>query len=79
MTDQIIYKGKPLSEFTLWELELANYEFAEAEKIREEASNHHKFDKINNKEAIELPPINPEFLILKSAIKIEFEKRKNDA
>lgn len=75
----MIYKGKNLADFDLWELELANYEFNEADRKREEASRHHKFDKINNKKAIELPPINPEYLKLKEAIKQEFEKRKSNA
>lgn len=81
MTDNLptIYKGKPLSEFTDWELEQCNYEFAQAEAERENASKHHKFDKINNKKAMDFPPPNPQYLKLKEAINLEFEKRKTNA
>ena len=47
-----IYKGKPIEEFTDWELRQANAKFAAAEEIREKASKHLKFDKVNNNKAI---------------------------
>lgn len=74
-----IYKGKPLEDFSDWELSLSVYEFLEAEKKREEASQHHKFDKVKNKKAMDFPSINPEYLKLKSAIIEEIEKRKSNA
>ena len=64
----MIYKGKELSEHSLWDLGklkeiLASLE--EAENRREIASKHLKFDKVNNKKAMEFPPPNPEFLKIK--------------
>lgn len=77
--EPITYKGKKLADFDLWELELAIKEFEEAETKRENASKHHKFDKVNNKKAMNFPPPNPQYLKLKTAIHQEFEKRKNNA
>lgn len=88
MTDEVeaevTYKGKALKDFDLWELEQANYEFNEAEKKRETASKHVKFNEdrvIDNTKVpkMNMPPANPEYLKLKLAIKQEFEKRKNNA
>lgn len=75
----MIYKGKDISEFTDWELAQANVEFAQAEEKREAASKHHKFDKVNNKEAMDFPSISEQYLKLKSEINQEFEKRKPNA
>ena len=62
-----IYRGKLLSAYSLWELGEIEASLKEAEAKREEASKHHKFDKVNNKKALEFPSINPEFLKLKNA------------
>lgn len=75
----MIYKGKEIVTFSDWELELCMTEFIEAEAKREEASKHPKFNKSNNDQAMEFPPINPEYLILKQEIIKEIEKRKSNA
>jgi len=78
------YKGKPLEEFSLWELEQAKYEFDYAEARRENASKHPKFNEdrvINNQKIpkMEMAEIaNPAYLELKQAIHEEFKKRKNN-
>jgi hypothetical protein len=72
----MIYKDKEISDFTDQELADTIDELVSAEAIREEASKHHKFDKINNNKALEFPPINPEYLKLKDAINSELESRK---
>ena len=51
MAENVIYKGKPLPEFSLWELEQIMYEFNHAEARRDNASKHPKFNEdrvINN-------------------------------
>lgn len=73
------YNGAPLSTLNLWELGQIEKSLEEAEAKREEASKHPKFDKINNKKALTLPPTNPEFLKLKSAVKEEIRKRQSNA
>lgn len=75
MTD--IYHGKPLALYNLWELAAIKRELRLAELKREEASKHHKFDKKNNKKALDFPPTNPEFLKLKDAVEAEIRKRQN--
>ncbi len=78
MTDEpYIYCGKALSEYSLWDLGVIEKSLKDAEAKREEASKHHKFDKIKNKKAMEFPPPNPEFLKLKSAIEAEIRKKQN--
>jgi len=73
----IVYAGKFLHDHDLWELEKHMHDFLEAEKKRELASKHPKFDKKNNKKAMDFPPPNPEYLKLKNAILKEIESRKN--
>jgi hypothetical protein len=77
MTDNISYGGKPLSLYSLWELGdfLKRIEAAEAK--REAASKHKKFDKANNKQAMEFPPANPEYFKIKNAIIEEIRKKQN--
>lgn len=75
----MIYKGKEIATFSDWELEQCIYEFTQAEVKREEASKHPKFNKSNNEKAMEFPPINPQYLILKQEITKELEKRKSHA
>lgn len=72
------YNGKELSEYSLWELQAIKTSLKEAEDKREEASKHHKFDKVNNKKAMEFPPPNPNFLILKEAVEEEIRKKQNE-
>lgn len=71
------YLDKELSEYTLQELELIWCDLQEAEAKREKASRHLKFDKVNNKKAMEFPPPNPNFLILKDAIVEEIKRKEN--
>ena len=77
------YKNKELSEFSLWELEQAKYEFDHAEARRDNASKHPKFNEdrvINNQKIpkMEMAEIaNPAYIELKQAIQEEFEKRKS--
>lgn len=70
------YNGAPLSTLNLWDLGQIEKSLEEAEAKREEASKHHKFDKTNNKKALTLPPINPEFLNLKASVKAEIKQRQ---
>jgi hypothetical protein len=67
----MIYNGKPLSEYSLWELGLIEQSLKEAEAKREEAKKHTKFEKM------EFPPPNPEFLKLKFAVEEEIRKKEN--
>lgn len=71
------YLNRLLSDYSLWELVDFLKSFKLAEARREEASKHHKFDKVNNKKAMEFPPINPEFLKLKEAIEKEIRNKQN--
>lgn len=70
------YLNKPLKEYFTSELEKVLASFKEAEEAREKTSQHPKFDKANNKKAMEFPPPNPNYLKLKSAIEEELESRK---
>lgn len=78
MTDDYIYSGKPLASYSLWELGTIEVSLKEALAKREKVSKHHKFDKKNNKKAIEFPPTNPEFLKLKDAVEAEIRKRQEN-
>lgn len=71
------YAGKPLTEYSSWDLIVIERGLKDAELRREEASKHHKFDKVNNKKATSLPPPNPNFLKLRIAIEEEIRKREN--
>ena len=71
------YRGKPIADYDLWELGDIHKSLHEALEKREAASKHHKFDKINNKKALDFPPTNPEFLKLKDAIEAEIRKKQN--
>jgi len=66
------YLGAPLSTYSLWELGQFLKSFVDAEKKRKEAKNHEKLKKRN----IKLPPPNPEYLKLKSAIDNEIKFRQ---
>ena len=66
------YQGQPLSSYSLWELGQFEKQFLEAEKRREEASNHEKL----KKRKINLPAPNPEFAKLKLAIENEIKIRQ---
>ena len=77
MTDEISYGGKPLATYSLWELGQFLERMEDAEKKREVASKHKKFDKANNLKAMEFPPINPEYFKIKTAIEEEIRKKQN--
>lgn len=77
MTDEISYGGKPLSQYSLWELGKFLKLMHDAEKKREAASKHKKFDKATNEKAMEFPPINPEYFKIKNAIEKEIRKKQN--
>jgi hypothetical protein len=70
------YNGTPLSALNLWDLGQIEKSLDDAEAKREEASKHFKFDKVNNKKALTFPPINPEFLNLRDAVKAEIKSRQ---
>ena len=70
------YLGRPLSEFTLQQLQaqLAYFETLLAQ--RDEASKHDKFNKtVGNKKAMPFPTVNTNFMVLKAAIEEEIKKR----
>lgn len=77
MTDEISYGGKPLSLYSLWELGDFLKHIKEAEEKREAASKHKKFDKANNKQAMEFPPPNSKYYKIKNAIIEEIRKKQN--
>ena len=77
MTEKIMYGGKPLSDYNLWELGLIKKSLKEAEDKRDEASKHRKFDKNSSKNVGAFPPPNHEFLKLKTAIEEEIRKKQN--
>lgn len=77
MAEEIIYGEKPLSAYSLWELGLIEKSLKDAMAKRNEASKHPKFDKNNAKNVGSLPPPNPEFLKLKTAIEEEIRKKQN--
>lgn len=70
------YNGAPLATLNLWDLGQIEKSLDDAEAKREEASKHFKFDKVNNKKALTFPPINPEFLNLRDAVKAEIKSRQ---
>jgi len=72
-----VYQGQPIASYSLWDLGIIYKSLVEAEKKREEASKHHKFDKKNNKKAMDFPPPNPNFLKLKNAIELEIRKKQS--
>lgn len=71
------YLNKEIAEYSIWDLTIILNSLKVAEARREEASKHHKFDKVNNKKAMEFPPINSEFLKLKEAIEKEIRNKQN--
>lgn len=73
------YSGKPLSSYSLWDLGKIEQNLKTALEKREKAGQHHKFDKVNNKKALDFPPTNPEFLKLKDAVEAEIRKKQSNA
>lgn len=67
----MIYQGKDLSSFSLWDLGKIETSLKEALAKREEASKHPKFEKMK------FPPPNPNFLNLKVAVEEEIRKKQN--
>lgn len=72
----MIYAGKELSDYDLWALGIILGSLHAAEKRREQASKHPKFDKFNNQKAMEFPPPNPAFLNLKSEVEKEIKRKQ---
>lgn len=66
----MIYAGKELSNYDLWTLGNILKSLLDAEKRREEASKHSKFDKM------EFPPPNPAFLKLKAEVEEIIRKKQ---
>ena len=78
MTDELYkYCGKPLSSLSLWDLQGIKTSLEAAEARRGEASKHEKFTRTDGK-AMQFPPPNPNFLILKSKIEEEIRKKKEN-
>ena len=80
--DNQIYNGKPLADYSLWDLGKIYQSLKEAEAKREEASKHPKFniDRAVKGEVVKkiaLPPTNPKFLKLKDAVIAEIRKKQN--
>ena len=69
------YDHRHINELGDLELVQAYQNCRQAEARRLEASKDQKFDKINNKKAMEFPPINPEFLNIKNALHTEMKNR----
>jgi hypothetical protein len=69
---EYFYQSQPLSSYSLWELGQFLKTFIDADKRREDAANHERLKKRN----IKLPPPNPEYLKLKSAIEAEIKFRQ---
>lgn len=65
------YKGKSLTDYTLWELGEIAVTLTEAEDRRIAASTNTKFEKM------EFPPINPNFVKLKNQVQLEIRKKQN--
>lgn len=64
------YGIKEISELDDWTLTAAYDKCGQADKQRDEASKHEKFNKM------EFPPINPQFTAMKNEIITEMKKRK---
>ena len=70
------YGHKEISELLDIEIVQAYQNCLHAEHKRATASLHFKFDKVNNKKAMEFPDINPAFIELKDELAREMKKRK---
>lgn len=75
MTDDLSYGGKPISQYSLWELGQYLKNIENAEDKREAASKHKKFNDPNKK--LVLPEPNPKYLEIKNAIIEEIRKKQN--
>lgn len=70
------YAGRNICDLALPQLEGILKGLQAAERERDKARSHHKFDKTNNKKAMEFPNINTAFLKLKNSIEEEIRKKK---
>lgn len=70
------YGTKPISELDDWALTIAYDKCGQAEKQREKASQHSKFNSDDKKKKMEFPSINPQFTAMKNEIENEMKKRK---
>ncbi len=83
-SDPYFYLGRPLSKYSLQQLESILEHFKSMENERSEASKHDKFNKdreINNRKVpkMEFPPHNENYLNLKNAIELEIQSRNSNA
>lgn len=71
------YGSKDIVELSDWELVVAHHNCGQAQKLRDKASEHDKFNKnVGNKKKMEFPPINSNFTQMKNEIETEMKKRK---
>lgn len=68
------YGIKEISELDDWILTAAYDKCGQAEKQREQASKHSKFN--DGAKNMDFPPINPQFTAMKNEIELEMKKRK---
>lgn len=71
---EYFYQGQPLSTYSLWELGQFLKSFIDVEKKREEAAK--QTEKLAKRGIAKLPPVNPEYLKLKSALETEIKNRQ---
>lgn len=71
---EYFYQGQPLSSYSLWELGQFLKSFIDVERKREEAEK--QTEKLAKRGVAKLPPVNPEYLKLKAALKNEIEIRQ---
>jgi hypothetical protein len=74
------YGDKEISELDDRVLIAAHHNCGQAQKLRDNASKHEKFNKdgwgTGNKKKLQFPPPNPNFTQMKNEIEAEMKKRK---
>lgn len=70
------YGPTEITELGDWALIAAYDKCRQAQKLRDKASEHDKFNKDSSKKKMEFPPINPNFTQMKTEIENEMKKRK---
>ncbi len=68
------YGDKNIADLDDWSLTAAHHNCGQAQKLRDKAKEHPKFNDENKK--MEFPPINPKFNEMKNEIENEMRKRK---
>lgn len=66
------YKNKPISDYSLQELQKIDWELAGQEEKFKIAMQHSKFEKLKP-----VPTMNPSFIAIREEIKKEIEVKKN--